>query len=78
MELKDLQQNDIVEFIHPISKKPETGKYGVSRFVRIIQRHNGGKQVDIELVDNLDDKTIIREENIRWDRTEYHKNKVRI
>lgn len=74
MNLDDLQPEDIVEFIHPVTNNPNSGTYGVSRFVQAIKRRNGNR-IDIELVNNLGDKTIITEKDIRWDRTRQHKQK---
>lgn len=76
MNVEDSTKDDIVEFIHPVSKKSESGKFGVGKFVRTIQRRNGSRRLDIELIDNLGDKTIIQDNNIRWDWTEYHITKA--
>jgi len=74
-ELEKLNEGDIVEFIHPETKKSEAGKYGVGKFVKTIQRRTGGKALDIELAVALGEKVIIQENHIRWDRTLHHKNK---
>ena len=75
MNIDDLIPGSIVEFVHPISKKPESGTYGTGKFIKLIQRRNGGRRLDIELENNLGDKTIIQSENIRWERTKYYNMK---
>lgn len=73
--IEEFEVNDIIEFVYPVSKKPNSGTYGVGRFVRTIQRRGGSKKLDVEVTNSLGDKTIIQENHIRWDRTLHHRNK---
>ena len=75
-ELESLEVGDVVEFVFPETSKSEAGKFGVGRFSKTIQRRKGGKALDIELKDSLGEKIIIQENNIRWERTLFHKNKT--
>ena len=75
-QLESLEPGDVVEFVHPETSKGESGKFGVGRFVRTIKRRTGGKALDIELRSALSEKIIIQENNIRWERTLFHKNKA--
>lgn len=74
--LESLEAGDVIEFVYPETSKGESGKFGVGRFIRTIQRRKGGKAVDIELTSALKEKIIIQENNIRWERTLFHKNKT--
>lgn len=75
-QLESLEPGNVVEFVYPETSKSEAGKFGVGRFVRIIQRRKGEKAVDIELSGALKEKIIIQENNVRWERTLFHKNKT--
>lgn len=68
--INDLELGDIVEYTD--------GKFGVGRFIRTIHRRKGDTHIDIELELSLGKKIIIREENIRWDKTLSHKNKQKV
>ena len=72
MNIEDLPPGAVIEFIHPVSKKPDSGKFGVGTLVQIIHRKTGSKPTDIIVENSQGDKTRLRENNIRWDRTEYH------
>ncbi|MCK5014833.1 MAG: hypothetical protein KAS66_13555 [Candidatus Omnitrophica bacterium] len=74
-QIEDLNVNDIIEFVHPISNKAGSGTYGVGKFVRTIQRRGGNKKLDIEVANSFNEKIIIQENNIRWERTLHHKDK---
>ena len=74
-EIEKLVPGDVIEFIHPISKKSESGKHGTGRFSRTIQRRGPGKVLDIEVINGVGEKIIIQENNIRWKRTMYFKEK---
>ena len=74
-QIEDFNVNDIIEFVHPISNKAESGTYGVGRFVRTIQRRGGSKKLDIEVANSFNEKTIIQGNNIRWERTLHHREK---
>ena len=74
-EIEKLEEGDVIEFMHPVSKKSESGTYGVGKFVRTIQRRGGNKKLDIEVANSLNEKIIIQENNIRWERTLHHREK---
>lgn len=74
-EIETLVPGDIIEFIHPISKKTESGKHGTGRFSRTIQRRGPSKILDIEVINGVGEKIIIQDNNIRWKRTMYFKGK---
>lgn len=74
-QIEDFVVNDIIEFVHPVSNKSESGTYGVGRFVKTIQRRGGSKRLDIEVANSFGEKTIIQENHIRWDRTLHHREK---
>lgn len=74
-EIEKLVPGDIIEFIHPVSKKAESGKFGVGRFSRTIQRRGPTKILDIEIINSMGEKVIIQDNNIRWERTMYFKDK---
>ena len=73
--VEDFNVDDIIEFVHPVSNKSESGTYGVGRFVKTIQRRGGSKRLDIEVANSFGEKTIIQEDHIRWDRTLHHREK---
>lgn len=81
MNLNDLNPNDIIEYALPtrlpngkIDPGPQSGRFGVGRLIKIENNHKKRRK-DIFLKNNLNEKTIIEESNIRWDRTQYHKEK---
>ena len=74
-QIEEFKEKDIIEFVHPISKKPESGTYGVGRFIRTIQRRGGSRKLDIEVANSFGEKTIIQENNVRWERTLHHREK---
>lgn len=67
--INDFSPGDIIEFVHPVS-----GCFAVGEFVKVIRRRTGDCHTDIELK-TAGGKEIITEENIRWDRSMYYKNK---
>ncbi|MCK4668234.1 hypothetical protein KAU33_15895 [Candidatus Dependentiae bacterium] len=74
-QIEKLVPGDVIEFIHPVSKKSESGKHGTGRFTRTIQRRGTNKVLDIEVVNGVGEKIIIQDNNIRWERTMYFKEK---
>lgn len=74
-QIEKLVPGDVIEFIHPVSKKSESGKHGTGRFTRTIQRRGPSKVLDIEVVNGVGEKIIIQDNNIRWERTMYFKDK---
>ena len=66
--INDFDPGDAIEFIHPVS-----GCFAVGKFVKVIKRRTGDRRTNIELK-TASGKVIITENNIRWDRTIYHKN----
>lgn len=74
-QIEKFKEDDIIEFLHPVTNKSESGTYGVGKFVRTIQRRGGSRKLDIEVTSILGDKTIIQENNIRWERTLHHREK---
>lgn len=69
--IDDFVPGDIIEFMHPVS-----GRFAVGKYIKIIKRRTGDRHTDIEL-DTWGGKEIITEDNIRWDRTMFHKNKTK-
>ena len=67
--INDFSPGDIIEFVHPVS-----GCFAVGEFVKVIRHRTGDCHTDIELK-TAGGKAIITEENIRWDRSMYYKNK---
>lgn len=74
-QIEKLVPGDVIEFIYPVSKKSESGKYGTGRFSRTIQRRGPSKILDIEVINGVGEKIIIQDNNIRWERTMYFKDK---
>lgn len=74
-EIETLVPGDVIEFIHPVSKKAESGKHGTGRFSRTIQRRGPSKILDIEVINGVGEKIIIQDNNVRWKRTMYFKEK---
>jgi hypothetical protein len=60
--LEDLKPGDIVQFIDP-----NTQRFGVGTFDRIIKRRTGDKRTDIILKTAIGGKTTIQEGWIKWE-----------
>ena len=76
MNPNDLTLGDIIEYLTPSTNAKGGiidggGIFGTGEFVQAITRRKS-KQIDIVLKNNLGDKTIIKPEWIRWERTEYY------
>ena len=68
IRLGDLNPGDIIQFIDP-----NTNKFGIGTFVKIINRRTGSKRTDIILNNAIGHKITIWEEWIDWNRTAHHK-----
>lgn len=75
--LEDFEEGDVIEFMHPTSKKSESGRFGVGRFVKTIERKGSSKILDIEVA-TFEANVVIQRNNIRWERTLYHINKGKV
>ena len=72
--IDDFEPGDIIEFIYPASKGPQAHRFGVGTLTKVTKRKAGHSDIEIQ---NTHGKTTITEVNIRWDRTMFHKNKIK-
>ena len=76
MNIDDITPGMIIEYLTPSTNTKGGiidggGIFGTGRFVQAITRRKS-KQIDIVLKNSLGDKTIIKPEWIRQERTEYY------
>jgi len=76
MNIDNLKPGDTIEYLLPYTRmqkqmSSDDGKYGTGEFVKIDKKGN------IILKNNSGDKSKISKHWVRWNRTEYYKNKER-